>query len=309
MPPEGLLGATDFLKRTGVAAVPGQLRRVPPHDAARDGARLPARLCGENYQPGAPVAAGSISRSGGPRAWPSSGRAGQDARDEMVMRDLTLSGRLPDVQAADLHHERHRLPASAARSIAGWPNTYGDWRVELMYKELNRHDSFEEAMKAVYGRTLDQLSEEFQLAMRRRYYPSVDSLAPLQRARHRDVRQGGGQAGVHARHRRRGRARPVAYRVPANGYVSIYQKSLGPRRRAAPSSPAGGRRSSSRSIPSTRAWTPRAQGCSSSPPATATVTRSSCGTLSGARPRAATSFRSWSRSCRRTGCRTGRASW
>ena len=48
-----------------------------------------------------------------------------------------------------------------------------------MYKELNRHDTFEDAMKAVYGRTLDQLSEEFQLAMRRAYYPSVDSLAPL----------------------------------------------------------------------------------------------------------------------------------
>ena len=48
-----------------------------------------------------------------------------------------------------------------------------------MYKELNRYDTFEDAVKAVYGRHLDQLSEEFQLAMRRAYYPSVDSLAPL----------------------------------------------------------------------------------------------------------------------------------
>ena len=48
-----------------------------------------------------------------------------------------------------------------------------------MYKELNRYDTFEDAVKAVYGRPLDQLSEEFQLAMRRSYYPSVDSLAPL----------------------------------------------------------------------------------------------------------------------------------
>ena len=48
-----------------------------------------------------------------------------------------------------------------------------------MYKEQNRHDTFEAAIRGVYGRTLDQLSDEFQLAMRRRYYPSVDSLAPL----------------------------------------------------------------------------------------------------------------------------------
>src|SRR2546430_11776361 len=37
----------------------------------------------------------------------------------------------------------------------------------------------EGAILAVYGRTLEQLSDEFQLAMRRRFYPSVDSLAPL----------------------------------------------------------------------------------------------------------------------------------
>ena len=48
-----------------------------------------------------------------------------------------------------------------------------------MYKELNRYDTFEDAIQATYGRTLDQLSEEFQLAMRRDFYPSVDSLAPL----------------------------------------------------------------------------------------------------------------------------------
>ena len=48
-----------------------------------------------------------------------------------------------------------------------------------MYKELNRYDTFEDAILAIYGRTLDQLSDEFQLAMRRDFYPSVDSLAPL----------------------------------------------------------------------------------------------------------------------------------
>ena len=56
----------------------------------------------------------------------------------------------------------------------------------MMYKELNRYDTFEEAIKATYGRTLDQLSDEFQLAMRRAFYPAVDSLAPLD-----DSRSGG----------------------------------------------------------------------------------------------------------------------
>ena len=59
------------------AAVPGQLRRVPPHAAARDGARLPARHAGRELQPGAPRAAASTSRSGGARGWRSSGRRGR----------------------------------------------------------------------------------------------------------------------------------------------------------------------------------------------------------------------------------------
>ncbi len=90
-------------------------------------------------------------------------------------------------------------------------DTYGDWRVATMYKEQNRHDSFEAAIQAVYGRTLDQLSDEFQLAMRRRYYPSVDSLAPLTvlGTRGREAR---GEARLPARYQRRlGRGRlPLA---------------------------------------------------------------------------------------------------
>ena len=101
-----------------------------------------------------------------------------------------------------------------------------------MYKELNRHDSFEAAIQAVYGRTIDQLSDEFQLAMRRQFYPSVDTLAPLPLLGTEVVRLGVKPAvmaetgpdtgGMDSPGR-------IVYVSPANGYVSIYQKSLAPR--------------------------------------------------------------------------------
>ena len=76
-------------------AVPRQLRRVPPHHAPRDGARLPARSADREPTTRRRGTAGSTSRSGGREGLAELWSGGQDARDEMVMRDLTLSGRLP----------------------------------------------------------------------------------------------------------------------------------------------------------------------------------------------------------------------
>ena len=81
----------------------------------------------------------------------------------MVLRDLTISGRLPELN--QLTYVTSGIVYPIGGQIHRWlADTYGDWRVALMYKELNRHDTFEAALHAVYGRTMDQLSEEFKLA-------------------------------------------------------------------------------------------------------------------------------------------------
>jgi WD40-like Beta Propeller Repeat len=141
----------------------------------------------------------------------------------MVLRDLTLSGRLP--QFKQLTYFTGGIVYPIGGRIHRWlADTYGDWRVALIYKELNQHDNFEDAIRAVYGRSLDQLSEEFQLAMRRTYYPSVSGLAPL---------------GVLGREITRLAVKPafipdstgedrgeIAYVSPATGYLSVYRKGL-----------------------------------------------------------------------------------
>ncbi|HEY8257842.1 MAG TPA: hypothetical protein VIG08_09305, partial [Gemmatimonadales bacterium] len=220
-PPEGLLGATDFLKRRVSLPFRGnfsEFRHTIRHEMVHV---FQLDLDADSYHQ-----APRSSRINFPLWW-TEGLAelwsgGQDARDEMVMRDLTLSGRLP--QLRQLTYVTSGIVYPIGGQIHRWlADTYGDWRVVLMYKELNRHDSFEDAIKAVYGRTLDQLSEEFQLAMRRAYYPSVDSLAPLsvlgievarlavKAAYMPDSSDGMGS---------------VAYHSPATGYLSIYRKPL-----------------------------------------------------------------------------------
>ena len=58
------------------------------------------------------------------------------------MRDLTLSGRLPPLK--QLTYVTSGIVYPLGGQIHRWlADTYGDWRVAMMYKELNRHDSFE----------------------------------------------------------------------------------------------------------------------------------------------------------------------
>ena len=110
-----------------------------------------------------------------------------------------------------------------------------------MYKELNRHETFEAAIQAVYGRTLDQLSDEFQLAMRRQYYPSVDSLAPLNVLGTEIARLAVKAAAMPDTAGDDGPGRSCTSRPPS-GYVSIYRKPLEAGAGRTLSSPAGGRR-------------------------------------------------------------------
>ncbi len=176
-PPEGLLGMTDFLKRRVSLPFQGnfaEFRHTLRHEMVHV---FQLDIDSERYHE-----APRSSRIHLPLWW-TEGLAelwsgGQDARDVMVMRDLILSGRLPPFK--QLAYAMGGIVYPIGGQIHRWlADTYGDWRVALIYRELNRHETFEDAIKAVYGRTLDQLSEEFQLAMRRAYYPSVDSLAPL----------------------------------------------------------------------------------------------------------------------------------
>jgi hypothetical protein len=176
-PPEGLLGVTDFLKRRVTLPFRGNLaefRHTLRHEMVHV---FQISLLFDRYER-SPRAAGVPLP-----LWWTEGLAelwsgGEDARDEMILRDLVLSGRLPDLQqlAAVTGGIVYPLGGRIHRWLA---ETYGDWRVGLFYRELWRFDSFEAAIEATYGRSLAQLNEEFQVAMRRAYYPAIEGRAAL----------------------------------------------------------------------------------------------------------------------------------
>jgi hypothetical protein len=222
-PPEGLLGATDFLKRRVALPFRGnfaEFRHTMRHEMVHV-FQLDILVEAYNLSP-------RSTRFNFPLWWTEGlaelWSAGQDARDEMIMRDLTLSGRLPTLR--QLGYTTSAIVYPIGGQIHRWlADTYGDWRVAMMYKEQNRHGSFEDAIQAVYGRTLDQLNDEFQLAMRRQYYPSVDSLAPLN-VLGTEIARLGVKATAMPDTGGDETQGQIAYLSPSSGYVSIYTKPI-----------------------------------------------------------------------------------
>jgi hypothetical protein len=221
IPPEGLLGVTEFLKRRVAMPFRGnyaEFRHTLRHELVHVfQLSLTAEVFGRYPR---------IRQSGLP-LWFTEGlaeffSAGEDSRDEMVLRDMTVAGRLPRLR--DLTYAYGGIVYPVGGSIQRFlAERYGEWRILQVYGDLWKYGSFEEAMAGVYGRPLDQLSEEWQYWMRQRYYPAVTAQRPL---------------AITAQRLSQLAIKPAAYRLPgdsataflffspSSGYTTIYSQDL-----------------------------------------------------------------------------------
>jgi hypothetical protein len=220
-PPEGLLGVTDFLKRRVTLPFTGNyadFRHTLRHELVHV---FQLSLATEAY-----LRYPRTTRVGLP-LWFTEGlaeyfSAGEDSRDEMILRELTVSGRLPEL--GQLAYAGGGIIYPIGGSIVRYlGTTYGDWRIAALYHELYKYPNLEAAVRELYGRTLAQLSDEWQFWMRRRYFGDVGTTRPLALSAHQLTTLA---------------IKPVAYRLPddtvvrvlyfspADGYASIYSRPL-----------------------------------------------------------------------------------
>ncbi|PYP07274.1 MAG: hypothetical protein DMD59_14920 [Gemmatimonadetes bacterium] len=221
IPPEGLLGVTEFLKRRVALPFRGsyaEFRHTIRHELVHVFQLSLASQTFGRYprfrQVGVPL-------------WWTEGlaeffSAGEDSRDEMVLRDMTIAGHLPTLP--DLMYAYGGLVYPVGGSIHRFlAERYGEWRVLELYNDIWKYSSFDDALAAVYGRTIDQLSDEWQYWMRQHYYPAVASQPPL---------------AITARKLSDVAIKPTAYQLPgdsapsflffspASGYTTIYAQPL-----------------------------------------------------------------------------------
>jgi len=177
VPPEGLLGATEFLKQRVALPFNGsyaEFRHTIRHELVHvfqlSRYALSASLYPRQRRAQFPL-------------WWMEGLAeywsgGEDSRDEMILRDVTVGGRLPSLEELGWFGGSIVYPIGGAlvRFLA---ERYGEWRLVQMYDDAWKYGDFEALTQGVFGRTFDQLTAEWQLAMRRRYFESVVRQEPL----------------------------------------------------------------------------------------------------------------------------------
>lgn len=222
IPPEGLLGVTEFLKRRVAMPFRGnyaEFRHTLRHELVHV---FQLNLAAEVYGRYPRV------RQTGVPLWWTEGlaeffSAGEDSRDEMVLRDMTIAGRLPTLR--DLTYAYGGLVYPVGGTIHRFlADRYGEWRILQLYGDIWKYQSFDDALLGVYGRSIDQISQEWQYWMRQRYYPAVTTQPPL---------------AITARKLTELAIKPAAYQLPgdttpsflffspASGYTTIYTQSLG----------------------------------------------------------------------------------
>lgn len=220
LPPEELLGVTDFLKRRVTLPFTGnyaEFRHTIRHELVHVFQLSLATQAYLRYprvnHPGVPL-------------WYTEGlaeyfSAGEDSRDEMVLRDFCVSGQLPSIE--DLTYAGggviYALGGSIHRYLA---QTYGEWRIARFYEESWKYPTFEDAIAGIYGRPLHRLSDEWQFWLRQKYLRGADSIPPI---------------GLNAQVVTRYAIKPAVYRAPdstlqvlyfsaKNGYATIAESPV-----------------------------------------------------------------------------------
>ena len=221
VPPEGLLGFTEFVRRRVALPFRGNytdFRHTIRHEMVHV---FQLSLFAETYGRYPRMRAANLP------LWFTEGMAeflsaGEDAQDEMLLRDLTVSGRLPTLTQLEF------WGGGVIYAIGGSVHQflglrYGEWRIGQLYKDMWKYESFGQAVAGIYGRRLEDLSEEWLYWMRQKYYPAVATSQPLALDAHLVSKLA---------------IKPAAYRLPGDsvtrllyfspsgGYASIYSMPL-----------------------------------------------------------------------------------
>jgi hypothetical protein len=177
VPPEGLLGVTEFLKRRVAVPFTGSyadFRHSVQHELVHV-FQLSSLALAYTLHPRAQQLDFPLWwQEGLAEYW----SAGEDSRDVMILRDLTVSGRLPTLeQLADASGGIvYPLGGVLVRFLA---THYGEWRLDQMYDDAWKYNDFATLVQGVFGHTLAELTAAWQYDMRRRFYPTVREQRPL----------------------------------------------------------------------------------------------------------------------------------
>ncbi len=167
--PEGVGGVTELYKNRVVIPFEGsydQLRHVIHHELTH--AVMNDMLYGGSIQS---IVSGQVVPV---PTWFAEGLAEYfsmrwDTRADMILRDATMSGYLPPIKYLS-YYMAYQGGQSVFRYIA---QKYGNPKIAEILHKLKGSFRFESAFKSALGMKLDELSDNWQKAMRKEYWPDI----------------------------------------------------------------------------------------------------------------------------------------
>lgn len=221
VPPEELLGVTEFLKRRVTLPFRGnyaEFRHTIRHELVHVFQLSKLTLQSTLYPRQRHLQFPLWWSEGLAEYW----SAGEDTRDDMILRDVTVGGRLPTI--GDLTYAYGGIVYPIGGTLMRFLGSrYGDWRIVQAYDDFWKYDDFEALVQGVFGRTLGELTAEWHYEMRRRYYPLVTEQRPLAL----DARRVASAALKPVVWVPQGDSTPqVLYLSPRSGYTDVYAAPL-----------------------------------------------------------------------------------
>ncbi|MBD3225706.1 MAG: biopolymer transporter Tol [Caldithrix sp.] len=169
--PEGVGGVTELFKNRVVIPFEGnyaQFRHVIHHELVH--AVMNDMLYGGSVQS---LISGQVVPV---PTWFAEGMSeylsiGWDTRTDMIVRDATISGYLPPIQYLS-YYLAYQGGASVFRYIA---ETYGHQKISELLHKIKGSFRLEKEFESALGIKLKDLSENWQKAMRKEYWPAIES--------------------------------------------------------------------------------------------------------------------------------------
>jgi Tol biopolymer transport system component len=176
--PEGVAGFTEFLK--GRVALPfngsyADFRHVIRHELVHVFQARKATHEKRLHPRGHEWPAPQWFSEGLAEYWSSS----WSAEGDLVVRDLLLNGRIPEVAELDRYAGSFAVYKLGQNLLEYLGRTYGDERLVAFMESQWKHPNFATTFRRVYGVTLDELDVEWKRDLRQRYFPQLAGERPV----------------------------------------------------------------------------------------------------------------------------------
>jgi len=103
----------------------------------------------------------------------------RDARADMILRDLSLGGRLPSLQEFWRYQGSFVMYKLGQSVLDFLGETYGEDRIGEFYTRLGTVRSFDDLFPLIYGESIEDMSRRWEHSVRQRYYPAVQEEEPI----------------------------------------------------------------------------------------------------------------------------------